>query len=167
MELRGLEPLASCMPSMANPSGIVRDSRVRPAQSRPVVRQGLEPTGVGWARSHWISHWPRGGVERRQLPASLQRTAVATRSRHPRLQAGSPVPTQASARPAHRECGRSGDEANRHFAKRGLSPRVELAPLMAYRAGQCPSVRCADAGILRAPVAADRFSRRTYPPRSS
>ena len=63
VELRGLEPLASCMPSMTSPSGMVRDGRVYPGQSRVPVRYGPEPTGMDWARSHWISHWPQGGRE--------------------------------------------------------------------------------------------------------
>ena len=58
VELRGLEPLASCMPCLANPSGTVRDGQGRAGQNRSAVWYGPEPTGVDWARSHLVSHWP-------------------------------------------------------------------------------------------------------------
>jgi hypothetical protein len=38
VELRGLEPLASCMPCLTNPSGIVRGGQVPAGQSTPAVR---------------------------------------------------------------------------------------------------------------------------------
>jgi hypothetical protein len=63
VELRGLEPLASCMPSMANPSGIVRDGQVRAGQSAVVVWDGLETAGMGWTRSHLIRHWLRADCQ--------------------------------------------------------------------------------------------------------
>ena len=62
VELRGLEPLASCMPSMAGPSGMVRDGQIRADQNRAAVWQQPESTGVRWARSHLVSHWPREGA---------------------------------------------------------------------------------------------------------
>jgi hypothetical protein len=60
VELRGLEPLASCMPCLTNPSGMVRDGQVRAGQSRFAVWPRTEPTGVGWARSHLVCHWLSG-----------------------------------------------------------------------------------------------------------
>jgi len=58
VELRGLEPLASCMPCLTNPSGMVRGGQVRTDQSGAAVWQRPEPTGVDWDRSHLVSHWP-------------------------------------------------------------------------------------------------------------
>jgi len=96
VELRGLEPLASCMPCLANRSGIVRDSQVRPGQSKSAVWLGPEPTGAVWARSHLVSHWfPASPQEVRhhlsqdqpqfpllQRPRGARRRACRSRPRH-------------------------------------------------------------------------------------
>jgi len=67
VELRGLEPLASCMPCLTNPSGMVRGGQDGAGQSQFLVWHGLESTGVGWTRSHLVSHWfPASAHEVRQ-----------------------------------------------------------------------------------------------------
>jgi hypothetical protein len=60
VELRGLEPLASCMPFMTNPSGMVRDGQVRADQGRFTVWHRPEATGAVRARSHLVCHWFSG-----------------------------------------------------------------------------------------------------------
>ena len=62
VELRGLEPLASCMPCLASLSGIVRGSQDGAGQNRSVVWQGPVSSGPGWPCSHLVSHWLRAGA---------------------------------------------------------------------------------------------------------
>src|SRR5262249_49648156 len=67
VELRGLEPLASCMPCLTSSSGMVRDGQGHAGQTRFAIWPGQESTGVGWARSHLVSHWPGQELERWQM----------------------------------------------------------------------------------------------------
>src|SRR6266571_8303779 len=60
VELRGLEPLASCMPFLAIPSGTVAGSRMPAVQSRCAVRMCPSLPAAVWVRSHLISHWFAG-----------------------------------------------------------------------------------------------------------
>ena len=65
VELRGLEPLASCMPCLTNPSGVVRDGQSCPGPYCFAVRRQPAPDGMVWARSHLVSHWVSGPHLRR------------------------------------------------------------------------------------------------------
>ena len=72
---------------MANPSGVVRNGRVYPGQSRFPVRYGPELTGMDWARSHLVSHW---------LPASPQEVRHHVTQDHQVVVSGSDVGVQNS-----------------------------------------------------------------------
>ena len=60
VELRGLEPLASCMPCLISRSGIVGGGQVRADQNGSAVWQRPEPSDMDWTRSHLVSQWPSG-----------------------------------------------------------------------------------------------------------
>ena len=57
VELRGLEPLASCMLFLAILSGTVAGSRMPAVQSRCAVRMCPSLPAAVWVRSHLVSHW--------------------------------------------------------------------------------------------------------------
>jgi hypothetical protein len=85
VELRGLEPLASCMPCLANPSGIVRGGQGGAGQNRFDIWRGPESTGMDWARSHLVSHFIRGMVGSCENPGRYGRGGLVPL---PRLRLG-------------------------------------------------------------------------------
>ncbi len=60
VELRGFEPLTSCMPFLEEPSGHVEVGRLPAGQSRCPVWLCPARSGAVCVRSHLISHWLNG-----------------------------------------------------------------------------------------------------------
>jgi hypothetical protein len=60
VELRGFEPLTSCMPCLTVPSDAVAPGRVTAGQGNSVVRLGRTPSAVVRGRCHLACHWLRG-----------------------------------------------------------------------------------------------------------
>jgi len=57
VELKGFEPLTSCMPCLAVPSGYVSLSRVTAGQGDGHVWLSLAASTVVWGRCHLVCHW--------------------------------------------------------------------------------------------------------------
>lgn len=57
VELRGFEPLTSCMPCLTVPSSGVPLGRVTARQGNGLVWWGLAASAVVWERCHLVCHW--------------------------------------------------------------------------------------------------------------
>jgi hypothetical protein len=57
VELRGFEPLTSCMPCLTVPSRDVPLGRVTARQGNDLVWWGLAASAVVWERCHLVCHW--------------------------------------------------------------------------------------------------------------
>jgi hypothetical protein len=84
VELRGFEPLTSCMPCLTVSSDAIALGRVMARQDNGLVWLGLAASATAWARCHLVCHWKRPDPRHRDRtrPRAPLRATMPLRACH-------------------------------------------------------------------------------------